>query len=56
VALLYQYESMQKPPTEQVKDLFLNQNWFLPVLLLFSTFIGIVIQNKLINKSHEWSV
>jgi len=56
VALLYQYESMQRPPTEQVKDLFLNQNWFLPVLLLFSTFIGIVIQNKLIKSSHEWSV
>ncbi len=56
VALLYQYESMQEPPTEQVKDMFLNQNWFLPVLLLIPTVIGIIIQNKLIKKSHEWSV
>ncbi len=56
VALLYQYESMQMPPTEQVKYMFLNQNWFLPVLLLIPTFIGIIIQNKLIKSSHEWNV
>ena len=56
VALLYQYECMQEPPTEQVKDLFLNQNWFLPVLLLIPTLIGIVIQNRLIKNSREWKV
>ena len=56
VALLYQYESMQNPPTGQVKDMFLNQNWFLPVLLLIPTFIGIIIQNKLIKGSREWNV
>ncbi len=56
VALLYQYECMQRPPTEQVKYMFLNQNWFLPVLLLIPTFIGIIIQNKLIKSSREWNV
>jgi hypothetical protein len=56
VALLYQYESMQEPPTEQVKYMFLNQNWFLPVLLLIPTSIGIIIQNKLIKSSREWNV
>ena len=56
VALLYQYESMQNPPTGQVKDLFLNQNWFLPVLLLIPTILGIIIQNKLIKGSREWNV
>ncbi len=56
VALLYQYECMQEPPTEQVKYMFLNQNWFLPVLLLIPTFIGIIIQNKLIKGSREWNV
>jgi len=56
VALLYQYECMQEPPTEQVKDLFLNQNWFLPVLLLVPTLIGIAIQNRLVKNSHEWKV
>jgi len=56
VALLYQYECMQEPPTEQVKDLFLNQNWFLPVLLLVATLIGIAIQNRLVKSSREWKV
>lgn len=56
VALLYQYECMQEPPTEQVKDLFLNQNWFLPVLLLIPTLIGIAIQNRLVKSSREWKV
>ncbi len=56
VSLLYQYESMQQPPTEQVKYMFLNQNWFLPVLLLIATVIGIAIQNSLIKGSREWSV
>jgi len=56
VALLHQYESIQEPPTEQVKDLFLNQNWFLPVLLLVATLIGMAIQNRLIQGSREWKV
>ncbi len=56
VALLYQYESIQQPPTEQVKDLFLNENWFLPVLLLIATGIGVAIQNKFIKGSRDWKV
>ena len=56
VALLNLYESMQEPPTERIRDLFMNQNWFLPVLLLAPTVIGIIIQNRLIKSSREWSV
>jgi hypothetical protein len=56
VALLNLYESMQEPPTERIRDLFMNQNWFLPVMLLVPTVIGIIIQNKLIKSSREWSV
>lgn len=56
LALLHQYECMQEPPTEQVKNMFMNQNWFLPVLLLIPTFVGIVIQNKLIRGSPAWKV
>jgi len=56
IALLNQYESMQQPPTERVKDMFMNQNWFLPVLLLIPTAIGIIVQNKFIKSSREWSV
>jgi hypothetical protein len=56
VALLHQYESIQEPPTENVQELFLNHNWFLPVLLLLATGVGMAIQNKLIKGSREWSV
>ena len=56
VALLHQYESMQEPPAERIKDLFMNQNWFLPVLLLIPTVIGIIIQNRLIKGSQGWKV
>lgn len=56
VALLNLYESMQEPPTERIRDLFMNQNWFLPALLLAPTVIGIIVQNKLIKSSREWSV
>jgi len=56
MALIYQYENMHEPPTARLKDLFMNQAWFLPVLLLAPTVIGIIIQNKLIKTSREWSV
>jgi hypothetical protein len=56
MALVYQYENMQEPPTARLKDLFMNQTWFLPVLLLAPTVIGIIIQNKLIKGSREWNV
>ncbi|MCJ7777541.1 MAG: TMEM198/TM7SF3 family protein [Sedimentisphaerales bacterium] len=56
VALVHQYESMREPPTERIKDLFMNQNWFLPVLLLIPTVIGIIVQNKFIKGSREWNV
>jgi hypothetical protein len=56
MALIYQYESLHEPPTTRLKDLFMNQAWFLPVLLLVPTVIGLIIQNKLIKTSREWSV
>jgi hypothetical protein len=56
VALLNQYEGMREPPTAQIKDMFMNQHWFLPVMLLIPTIIGIIVQNKFIKSSREWSV
>ncbi len=56
VALLHQYESMQEPPTERIRDLFMNHNWFLPALLLATTVIGIIIQNRFIKDSQGWKV
>lgn len=56
LALLHHYEGIQEPPTEIVKDMFFNQNWFMPVLLLAPTVFGIVIQNKFIKDSQNWKV
>lgn len=56
LSLLYQYETIQQQPTENIKDLFFNQNWFLPVLLLVPTAIGVIVQNKFIKGSRDWSV
>ena len=55
LALLYQYESIQEPPTERVMELFYNHNWFVPVLLLVPTIIGIAVQNKLGEDTKDWS-
>lgn len=54
--LFYHYESIQDPATENVKEMFFNHNWFLPVLLLAPTIIGVIVQNKFIKGSKDWSV
>ena len=56
LALFYQYESLQEPPTETVRQMLYNHNWFVPVLLLVPTFIGIVVQNKLVKGSRGWAI
>ncbi len=39
-----------------VEDLVLNHNWFLPVALFVPTVVGIILQNKFIKGSRDWSV
>ncbi len=56
LSLLYQYESIQDPPTENVKELFYIQNWFVPVLLLISAAVGIIVQNKFVKGSKDWNI
>ena len=56
LALFYQYESLQETPTETVRQMLYNHNWFMPVLLLVPTFIGIVVQNKLVKGSRGWVI
>jgi hypothetical protein len=56
LALVYRYESMQEPPTATIKAMLYNHHWFLPVLLLAPTFIGIIVQNKFIKSSKSWNV
>ena len=41
---------------ELVKVLVLNHNWFLPVALFVPTVVGIMLQNKFVKGSKDWSV
>jgi hypothetical protein len=51
-ALLYLY-----PETSgDIKDLVYENKWFLPVALMVPTAVGLIVQNKFIKRSKEWSV
>lgn len=52
LALLY----LHPQATEQVEELVFTQKWFLPVVLLVPTVVGVIIQNKSVKSSKEWSV
>ena len=52
LALLYLYPQT----TEKVEELVFVQKWFLPVALAIPTAAGIIIQNKFIKGSKDWSV
>ena len=56
LALVYRYESIQDTPTATVKTMLYNNHWFLPLLLLAPTLIGIIVQNKFVKGSKSWSV
>jgi len=52
LAILYQYPET----TAQVEDLVFTEKWFLPAALVVPTVIGIIVQNKFVKGSQEWSV
>ena len=52
LALLYLYPQT----TEQIQQLFFGSKWFLPVILLVPTAVGVIIQNKFVKGSAHWSV
>jgi len=56
LSLLHQYESIQEPPTANIQELFYTQSWFVPVLLLVPTAVGIIVQNKFVKGSKDWCV
>ena len=52
LALLYLW-----PQTQQdVEEFFFTKKWFLPVIVIIPTCVGLYIQNKFIKGSSEWSV
>lgn len=56
LSLLHQYESIQEPPATNIEELFYSQNWFVPVLLLIPTAIGVIVQNKFVKGSKNWDI
>lgn len=52
LALLYLYPET----TEQVQELVFTEKWFLPAVLLAPAVVGVILQNKFVKGSHEWSV
>jgi len=56
LALLYRYETNLAEPTSRISNLVHLENWFLPVLLMMGTIIGIIVQNNLIKSSPKWEL
>lgn len=56
LALLYRYELHQKDKADFVQSLVFTHDWFLPVILIFATFIGMLIQNKLVKGTSDWKL
>jgi hypothetical protein len=56
-SLIYQYETfINDPPTTHLNQLYYNNPWFLPLLLICSTLFGIIIQLKFVKGSKDWSL
>lgn len=56
LALARLYERFQTEDASFVYSLVNEYNWFIPAMLIFVTFIGIVIQNKLVKGSSDWKL
>lgn len=57
MALLYQYEShVVVPATSHIHDMVYYHQWFLPVVLILPTVIGMAVQNKFIKHSQSWEI
>jgi hypothetical protein len=56
LALLHLREQNQTEPTNFIRSLVNENNWFLPVVLIFTTFVGMVIQNKLVKGTSDWKL
>ncbi len=50
------YEQSQTEHTNFVRSLVNDYKWFLPAVLTFTTFVGMVIQNKLVKGTSNWKL
>lgn len=57
LALFYQYETrILTPPTNHINYLIYTKSWFLPMVLIVPTIIGMILQNNFSKKSHKMEV
>ena len=56
LSLLYQYENGLADPTDYVSSLVNNHQWFLPVVLMLITAVGMIVQNRLVKGYSEWEL
>jgi hypothetical protein len=55
LALLYQYQiRIMNQADPNIHDMFYNKTWFLPMVIILPTIIGMIVQNKLIKTSSDW--
>jgi hypothetical protein len=56
-ALVYRYETFAcDPPTTHLNELYYGNAWFLPLLLIAGTLLGILIQFRFLRGSKDWEV
>jgi hypothetical protein len=56
LALANLYEHNQTEKADFVYSLVNEYNWFMPAILIFTTFVGMVIQNKLVKGASDWKL
>jgi hypothetical protein len=56
LALLHLYELHQSEPTHHIRSLVNENNWFMPAVIIFTTFVGMIVQNKLIKSTSDWKL
>lgn len=55
LALLHIYQTqVMNPSNNNIQDMFYNKTWFLPMIIILPTIIGMIVQNKLIKTSSDW--
>lgn len=58
LALLHQYQKLNTPEAETtaIQDMVFTHKWFLAVIIILPTVIGVYTQNKLIKESDKWEL
>lgn len=57
LALLNQYETqILNPPTQHIFEYVHYHQWFLPMVVIVPTIIGMIVQHRFIKQSQEWEI